>query len=104
MARTGAAVSQADPFRVVLGVVVTEKAERLRAGHNQYTFRVNPRSNKIEVRRAVERLFKVHVTAVRVMNFPGKQRRMGVFTGQRPDWKKAVVTVKQGETIEALER
>lgn len=93
-----------EPGSVILGVVVTEKAERLKAGHNQYTFRVNAQANKIEIRRAVERLFKVHVRDVKVMNFLGKRRRMGMFSGRKPDWKKAVVTVKQGETIQALER
>jgi len=56
------------------------------------------------VRDAVERLFKVHVREVRVMNYMGKMRRMGRFEGRRPDWKKAVVTLKQGERIESLER
>ncbi|MEO0081982.1 MAG: 50S ribosomal protein L23 [candidate division WOR-3 bacterium] len=89
---------------IVLGAVVTEKAERLKANQNQYTFRVAAKANKIEIRRAVEQLFKVHVEDVRVMNMLGKQRRMGMFVGRRPNWKKAVVTVKQGERIEALER
>ncbi len=93
-----------DPDTIILGALVTEKAERLKAGHNKYTFRVNPKANKIEIRRAVERLFKVHVQDVKVMNFLGKRRRMGMFSGRKPDWKKAVVTIKEGETIQALER
>lgn len=93
-----------EPGSVVLGVIVTEKAERLKAGQSKYTFRVVPEANKIEIRKAVERLFKVHVKDVRVMNFLGKQRRMGMFSGRRPDWKKAIVTLKKSETIEALER
>jgi large subunit ribosomal protein L23 len=84
--------------------VVTEKAERLKAEQSRYTFKVAPTANKIEVRDAVERLFKVHVREVRVMNYLGKMRRMGRFSGRRPDWKKAVVTLKQGERIESLER
>ena len=90
--------------RVIVGALVTEKSERLRAEHNQYTFRVASGVTKIEVRRAVEKLFKVHVTDVRVMNYLGKKRRMGMFSGRRPNWRKAVVTVKAGEKIEALER
>ncbi|HDR00189.1 MAG TPA: 50S ribosomal protein L23 [candidate division WOR-3 bacterium] len=90
--------------RVIVGALVTEKSERLRAEHGQYTFRVATGATKIEVRRAVEKLFKVHVTDVRVMNYQGKKRRMGMFSGRRPDWRKAVVTVKAGERIEALER
>jgi large subunit ribosomal protein L23 len=84
--------------------VVTEKAERLKAEQSRYTFKVAPTANKIEVRDAVERLFKVHVRDVRVMNYMGKMRRMGRFAGRRPDWKKAIVTLKQGERIESLER
>ncbi len=93
-----------EPTRVILSHVVTEKAERLKAEQSRYTFRVAPTANKIEVRNAVERLFKVHVRDVRVMNYLGKMRRMGRFEGRRPDWKKAVVTLKQGERIESLER
>jgi large subunit ribosomal protein L23 len=93
-----------EPTRVVLSQVVTEKAERLKAERSRYTFRVAATANKIEVRDAVQRLFKVHVREVRVMNYLGKSRRMGRFSGRRPDWKKAVVTLKQGERIESLER
>lgn len=93
-----------EPTSIVLSAVVTEKAERLKADGNKYTFKVAAGANKIEIRHAVERLFKVHVTAVHVMVNPGKMRRMGRYSGRRPDWKKAVVTVKAGETIEALER
>ncbi len=88
---------------MILGVIVTEKSERLKGEEGCYTLRVRRDANKIEIRQAVERLFKVHVTDVRVMNFPGKRRRMGMFSGYRPDWKKAVVKLKKGEKIEALE-
>ncbi len=93
-----------EPSRIILSHVVTEKAERLKAEQSRYTFKVAPTANKIEVRDAVERLFKVHVREVRVMNYLGKMRRMGRFEGRRSDWKKAVVTLKQGERIESLER
>ncbi len=93
-----------EPTRIILSHVVTEKAERLKAEQSRYTFKVAPTANKIEVRDAVERLFKVHVREVRVMNYMGKARRMGRFEGRRPDWKKAIVTLKQGERIESLER
>jgi large subunit ribosomal protein L23 len=93
-----------EPTRVILSHVVTEKAERLKAEQSRYTFKVAPTANKIEVRDAVERLFKVHVREVRVMNYLGKMRRMGRFSGRRSDWKKAIVTLKQGERIESLER
>ena len=93
-----------DANRVVVSAMVTEKSERLKAESNKYTFRVARDANKIDIRHAVEKLFKVHVRAVRVMNFPGKMRRMGRYAGRRPDWKKAIVTLKKGESIEALER
>jgi len=93
-----------EPGRVILSHVVTEKAERLKAEQSRYTFRVAPAASKIQVRSAVERLFKVHVREVRVMNYLGKMRRMGRFSGRRPEWKKAIVTLKQGERIESLER
>ncbi len=93
-----------EPTRVILGAVVTEKSERLKVDTNSYSFRVAVDANKIDVRRAVEQLFKVHVTEVRVMNQRGKLKRMGRFEGRRPSWKKAIVTLKQGDKIEALER
>ncbi|MEO0079858.1 MAG: 50S ribosomal protein L23 [candidate division WOR-3 bacterium] len=93
-----------EPRQIILGVLVTEKSERLKQNESKYTFRVAPSANKVTIRQAVEKLFKVHVTDVKVMMVGGKQRRMGLYMGYRPDWKKAVVTVKQGERIEALER
>jgi large subunit ribosomal protein L23 len=93
-----------DPTNVVFAPIITEKSERLKTDANKYTFRVLRTANKVEIRNAVQKLFKVHVTAVHVINYEGKLRRMGRFAGRRPDWKKAVVTVKKGETIEALER
>jgi len=92
-----------EPTDIILGVLVTEKSERLKTG-GRYTLRVRSDANKFQIRDAVERLFKVHVDEVRVMNFRGKKRRMGMFSGYRPDWKKAVVKLKKGERIEALER
>ncbi|MEO0004583.1 MAG: 50S ribosomal protein L23 [candidate division WOR-3 bacterium] len=92
-----------EPADIILGVLVTEKSERLK-GERSYTLRVRRDANKYQIRDAVERLFKVHVTDVRVMNFKGKRRRMGMFSGYRPDWKKAVVKIKEGERIEVLER
>jgi len=93
-----------EPNRVILRQVVTEKAERLKAELSTYTFKVAPTANRIEIRHAVERLFKVHVREVRIMNYLGKMRRMGRFSGRRPDWKKALVVLKPGERIVSLER
>lgn len=93
-----------DATRVIIAPIVTEKSERLKGEASKYTFRVARTANKIDIRQAVEKLFRVHVTAVHVSNYAGKQRRLGRFVGRRPDWKKAVVTIKKGESIEALER
>jgi large subunit ribosomal protein L23 len=70
---------------------------------NQVTFRVHPAANKIEVRKAVEKLLKTKVVEVRTMNVRGKSRRMGRNVGKRPDWKKAVVRLAPGEKVEFFE-
>ncbi len=93
-----------EPHQIIVAAVITEKSEREKAKAGKYTFRVSLRATKIQVRKAVEKLFKVHVTEVNVMNQLGKKRRMGMFAGRKPDWKKAIVTLKKGETIEAMER
>uniref|UniRef100_A0A7C4CBJ5 Large ribosomal subunit protein uL23 n=1 Tax=candidate division WOR-3 bacterium TaxID=2052148 RepID=A0A7C4CBJ5_UNCW3 len=92
-----------EPTRVILGALITEKAVRIKEEENAYAFRVLRTANKVSIRNAVEQLFRVHVTDVRVMNVGGKRRRMGMYAGRRPDWKKAIVVLKQGEKIEALE-
>jgi large subunit ribosomal protein L23 len=69
----------------------------------QYSFEVHPGANKIEIKKAIEEIFSVRVTSVRTIRMPGKKKRMGRFEGKRPDWKKAVVTLKEGETIELFE-
>ena len=93
-----------EPHKIIIQPIITEKSERLRQSQNQYTFKVKSDVNKIEIRRAVEKLFNVKVENVRVSNFLGKPKRMGVFAGKRPDWKKAVVVLKKGEKIESLGR
>lgn len=86
--------------RVILEPLTTEKAERLRETQNVVAFRVSPKANKIQIRRAVERLFEVEVKDVRTSNFTGKNKRWGRFVGRRPNWKKAYVTLEEGHTIE----
>lgn len=86
--------------RVILEPLTTEKAERLRETQNVVAFRVSPKANKIQIRRAVERLFEVEVKDVRTSNFTGKNKRWGRFVGRRPNWKKAYVTLQEGHSIE----
>lgn len=86
--------------RVILEPLTTEKAERLRETRNVVAFRVSPKANKVQIRRAVESLFEVEVKDVRTSNFTGKNKRWGRFVGRRPSWKKAYVTLEEGHAIE----
>jgi large subunit ribosomal protein L23 len=90
-----------DPASIVLEVLVTEKGAALTAASNQYLFRVARSAGKIEVKRAVERLFSVSVESVNTMNYLGKKKRGRTWRyGKRPDWKRAVVRLKPGSTID----
>lgn len=71
------------------------------AANKKYTFEVAKNATKVDIKIAVEQIFKVQVASVNTMNFMGKTKRMGVHVGKRPDWKKAVVTLKpESKTIE----
>ena len=92
------------PQDTLLRPVVTEKAVDLVRSENKYTFYVNPKSNKIEIKQAVEALFKVQVLAVNTANVKGKKRKVGrAPEGSRPDRKKAVVSLRPGDKIEIFE-
>ena len=84
---------------IVKAIRQTEKGTRL-AKHNQYLIDVATDANKVEVREAVERLFRVNVTKVNTQNCHGKWRQLRVHWGRRPDWKKAIVTLAKGQKIE----
>jgi large subunit ribosomal protein L23 len=84
---------------VVRRPLVTEKSVAKKEAERTLCFEVDPRANKIEIRSAVEKLFKVKVEDVRTANYPGKLRRRGKFAGYRPDWKKAYVKLKAGEKV-----
>jgi large subunit ribosomal protein L23 len=88
---------------VVKRPLITEKSERGREAAQQYSFEVHRDATKIQVKTAVEKLFAVHVTAIRTSIARGKNKRVGKNIGRRPNWKKAVVTLKQGETISLFE-
>ena len=77
--------------------LVTEKSTLLREGANVIAFEVSPKANKIQVKQAVEELFKVKVEEVRLFNVRGKVKRMGRYEGKRRDWRKAYVRLKAGE-------
>ncbi|MFC1678910.1 50S ribosomal protein L23 [Elusimicrobiota bacterium] len=93
-----------DPYGHIVRPVMTERSTILKEKYNQYVFEVTRASSKGDVKRAVESLFKVHVERVRTMRVPGKLRRMGRTSGHRPDWKKAVVTLRQGDSIDLVEQ
>ena len=79
--------------------LITEKGTDRQAQLNQYTFEVSPEANKNQIKEAVELAFKVRVTDVHTLNVRGKMRRVGRHKGFTRDWKKAIVTVQQGQTI-----
>jgi large subunit ribosomal protein L23 len=85
---------------VVLRPIVTEKTLKRSERLNTYTFEVKDGANKIQVRDAVEHLFKVHVLSVRTQRVYGTRRRMGRRIGMTAPWKKAIIRLKAGETIE----
>lgn len=87
-------------FQIIKTVRVTEKGTVQGEKHNQYTFVADPRANALQIRRAVEELFKVTVLRVNTLNVSGKKRRQRTSqAGRSPDWKKAIVTLKQGDKI-----
>jgi large subunit ribosomal protein L23 len=92
-----------DITTIIKKPLITEKGTMLRQDNNQVVFAVDRNANKIEIKHAVEKLFKVHVEDVRTILVKGKKKRFGRWENMRSDWKKAVVTLKQGDTIEFYE-
>jgi large subunit ribosomal protein L23 len=89
--------------QVIQRPLVTEKSTLAREERNEVTFAVDPKASKHDVRRAVEELFSVQVEDVRTMRMPRKMRRVGRFIGARSQWKKAVVRLAEGQSIEFFE-
>ena len=87
-------------MNVLIAPHVTEKTSLVMQNSNQYTFRVRRDANKTDIRQAVELMFDVKVKAVQVLNEPGKTRRFGKLMGRTQDWKKAYVSLVQGQTID----
>ena len=87
-------------FEIIKTVRLTEKGTRQGENYNQYTVVADPRANKTQIRRAVQELFKVKVLKVNTLNVRGKFRRQRTTqAGQAPNWKKAIVTLKEGDKI-----
>jgi large subunit ribosomal protein L23 len=93
---------------VLISPLITEKMTNLTADKGKYGFLVNPKSNKIEIAKAIEKKFNVHVVSVRTINHPGKIktqfRKSGRFSGKTPMFKKAIITLQKDETIEIFEQ
>ena len=94
--------TKSDPRDVILAPVVSEKSYGL-IDNNAYTFVVHPGANKTEIRQAVESIFGVRVTKVNTLNRKGKKKRRGRWFGTRPDTKRAIVTLAEGERIDLFE-
>ncbi len=90
-------------YEVLIGPMLTEKGTLMKETDNKVLFRVARHANKIEIKKAVEEIFKVKVDRVRTINVRGKIKRMGKFEGKRPDWKKAIVALKEGEQLDFVE-
>ena len=88
--------------QIIVRPLLTEKMTNLSETANQYAFEVDRTANKIDIMRAVEQRFDVTVESVRTMVVRGKKRRMGRFEGKRAWWKKAIVSLKEGDTIDYL--
>ena len=90
-----------DIYQVLDRALLTEKGTRLTEEENKYLFRVNPAANKLEIKQAVEELFKVKVVSVNTMNRQGKKKRARTAAaGKTADWKRAVVTLADGSSID----
>jgi large subunit ribosomal protein L23 len=89
--------------KIIRRPLITEKSTQQKEEGRQYVFEVHRDANKIEIQSAVERLFKVKVLQVRTSNILGKVKRLGRRYGKRPDWKKAIITLKEGDRIDFFE-
>ncbi|MEW6456212.1 MAG: 50S ribosomal protein L23 [Acidobacteriota bacterium] len=88
-----------DPTEIIIRPIISEKSTLLKEKNRVLCFKVNGDANKIEIKRAVEDLFRVRVENVRIENVLGKIKRWGRYSGKRPDWKKAYVKLKEGEKM-----
>jgi large subunit ribosomal protein L23 len=90
-------------YEIVRRPLITEKTTIQKESFNQVTFEVDRKANRVEIKRAIEKIFNVRVAAVRTMQITGKVKRRGRILGKRKDWKKAIVTLMPGERIDFFE-
>mgnify|MGYP001156661783 CR=1 FL=1 len=91
------------PRNILIAPIITEKTGNQLATNNTYTFKVSINANKIEIAKAIEHIFAVKVLAVNTIRMMGKPKRLGRYNGKRPDWKKAIVTLREGDKIADFE-
>jgi large subunit ribosomal protein L23 len=91
-----------EPYDIVETASLTEKSTLLSEKQNKYVFRVRPGANKIQIKQAIERLFQKKVVDVNTCNYAGKAKRVRGPLGRRPHWKKAIVTLAEGEKIDLV--
>lgn len=91
------------PRNILIAPIITEKSGQQMHANNTYTFKVSINANKIEIKKAIERIFAVKVLAVNTIRMMGKPKRLGRYDGKRPDWKKAIVTLREGDKIADFE-
>jgi large subunit ribosomal protein L23 len=92
-----------EPFDIIRTVRLTEKSTVLTEKGNKYVFEVNPAANKVEIKQAIESLFQKKVVSVNTANYAGKKKReRRADFGRRPHWKKAIITLKEGEKLDLV--
>ncbi|HEY6205827.1 MAG TPA: 50S ribosomal protein L23 [Chthoniobacterales bacterium] len=91
-----------EPYEIIETASLTEKSTLMSEKQNKYVFRVHPRANKLQIKNAVERLFQKKVVDVNTCNYEGKWSRVRGPYGRKPSWKKAIVTLKEGEKIDLV--
>ena len=92
-----------DVYSVIREPRITEKSNLQKEKMSHVTFKVSKDANKIEIKKAIEKIFNTKVAEVRTINVLGKKRRVGRYSGKKPDWKKAIVKLAPGENIEFFE-
>ena len=91
-----------EPYEIIQTASLTEKSTLMSEKQNKYVFRVHPRANKTQIKKAVERVFQKKVVDVNTCNYEGKWTRVRGPYGRKPSWKKAIVTLREGEKIDLV--
>ncbi len=91
------------PREIIIAPMITEKSGSQLEKFNSYTFKVSMNANKVEIKKAIEKIFSVRVISVNTITMMGKPKKLGKYEGKRSDWKKAIVTLKPGDKIADFE-